>query len=100
MSSITTGNEEAAASKHATQWVGLVEPGVSVPFDSIRAPGCYVCTWSGHLMRVPEEALTPNGVINIVGPEPLLVTKISDDPAMPLSEARRAALGFGLPVSF
>lgn len=56
-------------------WIGLVPPGVSIPFDSIRAPGTYVCNWNGHLLRVPESALVPDGVINLVGPEPLFVTR-------------------------
>jgi hypothetical protein len=86
---------------HTTQrWIGLVSPGVSIPFDSIRSPGTYICNWSGHLLRVPETALVPNGVINIVGSEPLLVTKISDDPAVPLSKARQAAVELHLTANF
>ena len=81
-------------------WIGLVSLGVSIPFDSIRSPGAYVCNWNGHLLRVPEIALVPNGVINIVGSEPLFVTKISDDPAMPLTKARRAAAEMRLATSF
>ena len=42
-------------------WIGLVSLGVSIPFDSIRSPGAYVCNWNGHLLRVPEIALVPNG---------------------------------------
>ncbi len=81
-------------------WIGLVPPGVSIPFDSIRAPGTYVCNWNGHLLRVPESALVPDGVINLVGPEPLFVTKISDDPAVPLGRARQVATDMQLAVSF
>jgi hypothetical protein len=81
-------------------WIGLVSPGVSIPFDSIRTPGAYVCNWNGHLLRVPESALVPNGVINIVGAEPLFVTKISDDPAVPLTKARRAAAEMRLATAF
>ena len=44
-------------------WIGLVSPGVSIPFDSIRSPGAYVCNWNGHLLRVPETALVPDSVI-------------------------------------
>lgn len=81
-------------------WVGLVTPGVSIPFDSIRSPGAYVCDWNGHLLRIPPEALVPNGVMNIVGAEPLYVTKISDDPSLPLSRARAVAAQYGLRASF
>jgi hypothetical protein len=82
------------------EWVGLVKPGASIPFDSIRAPGAYVCNWNGHLLRVPPRALMPDSVINLVGPEPLYVTKISDDPAVPLSEARQAAARLSLATAF
>jgi hypothetical protein len=86
---------------HSEQgWIGLVPPGVSIPFDSIRSPGTYVCNWSGHLLRVPHSALVPDAVLNIVGPEPLFVTKISDDPAVPLSQARQVALELNLTVNF
>lgn len=81
-------------------WVGLVQPGVSIPFDSIRAPGSYVCNWNGHLLRVPAAALIPNSVMNLVGAEPLYVTKISDDPALPLSQARAAARRYHLTPGF
>jgi hypothetical protein len=90
----------AAVAQPMEGWVGLVNPGVSIPFDSIRTPGCYVCDWNGHLLRVPERALVPNGVLNIVGPEPLFVTKISDDPALPLTRARQAAADLNLRVVF
>ena len=90
----------AVATHPEQRWIGLVNPGVSIPFDSIRSPGSYVCNWNGHLLRVPERALVPDGVINLVGPEPLLVTKISDDPAVPISKARQVAAELRLAVSF
>jgi hypothetical protein len=82
------------------RWVGMVSPGVSVPMDSIRTSGAYVCNWNGHLLRVPEQALVPDGVINIIGPEPLFVTKISDDPDLPLGRARQTAASLNLLTSF
>jgi hypothetical protein len=72
---------------------GMGEPGsVTIPFDSIHAPGSYVCNWNGHLLRVPDGGLMIDGSqINLVGPTPLFVTKISDDPQIPLSRARELA---------
>ena len=91
----------AVATSYEQQgWIGLVDPGVSIPFDSIRSPGTYVCNWNGHLLRVPERALVPDSVINLVGPEPLFVTKISDDPAVPLSRARQVAAELRVAVNF
>jgi len=81
-----------------------VGPGVGrpVPLDTVSACGTYVCNWSGHLLRVPERSLRPDGSlgVNIVGGEPLTVTKISDDPDVPLHAARGLAWGFGLRIRF
>ncbi|MEW6251035.1 MAG: hypothetical protein AB1716_10340 [Planctomycetota bacterium] len=90
----------AAVSDQNPGWVGLVRPGVCIPFDSIRSPGAYICNWSGHLLRVPPATLVPNGVMNIVGSEPLYVTKISEDPDVPLTRARQLARGLNLRPAF
>jgi hypothetical protein len=73
-----------------------------VTLDSIASPGAYICNWSGHLLRIPPLVLRPEGapLLNIVGSEPLTVTKISDDPDVPLAEARGLACGYGLAVGF
>ena len=73
-----------------------------MPFDRICSPGAYVCNWSGHLLRIPAGSLLPGGplALNIVGGEPLTVTKISDNPDVPLSEARGLAWSFGLSAGF
>lgn len=75
---------------------------VSIPFDTIRSAGTYVCNWNGYLLRVPDGALSPGSgrVINLVGSEPLLVTKISNDPELPVTSARVLAVGSRLKVSF
>jgi hypothetical protein len=78
-----------------------IKLGVNVPLDSIRDAGTYVCQWSGQLLRVPASAVGPNGAFfNIVGLTPLLVTKISHDPALPVTRARRAADDMSLKVCF
>lgn len=71
-------------------------------FDAIPAPGAYVCNWSGHLLRMPREALTNVKVaaLNIVGNTPLTVTKLSDDPFIPLNRAKRLAGDLRIPVTF
>lgn len=75
---------------------------ISIPFDTIREPGTYVCNWNGFLLRVPAEMQTPDRLrsINLIGAEPLLVTKISDDPQLPVTQARAAAAALSLKVSF
>lgn len=80
----------------------LTNLGVTIPFDGICEPGAYVCNWSGHLLRVPGEALSRGMMptINIVGDAPLTVTKLSDNPFIALSKAKATALEYRIPVNF
>ena len=73
----------------------------TIPFDAIRAPGTYVCNWNGHLLRVPSGSFgNSDAHINLVGPTPLFVTKISDDPGIPLRQARELASELAVTPSF
>ncbi len=76
--------------------------GTSIPFESLNAPGCYVCQWSGHLLRVPEDGVSAgrSPLINIVGSEPLFVTKISDNPFIPVTKAKMVACNLDCNVNF
>jgi hypothetical protein len=76
--------------------------GTTVPFDSIQDPGCYVCNWSGHLLRVPEDGVAPgrSPLINIIGHEPLYVTRISDNPFITLTKAKMVASNLDVNVNF
>ncbi len=77
-------------------------PVVSLAWDQICTPGTYVCNWSGHLLRVPIESVPAAGTsgFNIVGTDPLFVTKISDDPELNLARARETATELNLTVGF
>jgi len=76
--------------------------GTTIPFDSVQDPGCYICNWSGHLLRVPEDGIAPgrSPLINIVGNEPLFVTKISDNPYTTLTKAKMIASNLDCYVNF
>ncbi len=76
--------------------------GATIPFDSIQEPGCYVCNWSGHLLRVPEDGVAPGGspLITMVGSDPLLLTKISDNPFITLTKAKMIASNIDCNVNF
>lgn len=76
--------------------------GQQIPFASIQDPGCYVCNWSGHLLRVPEDGVASgrSPLINILGTDPLFVTKISENPYMTLTKARLVASNFDISVNF
>ena len=77
-------------------------PVTTIPWDNINEPGTYVCNWSGHLLRVPEDGVTPgrSPLVSIVGQDPLFVTKICDDPFVPLTKARLLASNFDIMVNF
>ncbi len=76
--------------------------GTQVLFENISEPGCYICNWSGHLLRVPEDGVAPgrSPLVNIIGNEPLFVTKISDNPWIPVTKAKMLACNFDLNVKF
>ena len=77
-------------------------PGMTIPFDAINEPGCYVCNWSGHLMRVPDDGIARgrSPLLNIIGRDPLFVTKISDNPYIPVTKARLLAANWDVAVNF
>ena len=90
----------------ATQCNQTTESGASVgttlPYESIQGPGCFVCNWSGHLLRVPEDgvAAARSPLVNIIGCETLFVTKISDNPYIPVTKAKMVAANLDCAVSF
>ncbi len=76
--------------------------GTRVKFDCIQEPGCYICDWSGHLLRIPEDGVAPgrSPVVNIVGVEPLFATKLTENPFITLTKARMLASNFDIAVNF
>ena len=76
--------------------------GVELPFEKVNEPGAYFCNWSGHLMRIPEDAVRQgrSPLIEIIGPETMIVTKLSDDPFIPLTKARMLVADFDHSVNF
>ncbi len=76
--------------------------GTQIPFEAINEPGCYLCNWSGHLLRIPDDAIKPgrSPVLNIKGTETLFVTKIASDPYVPVTKARMMAADWDVVVNF
>ncbi len=76
--------------------------GNSLAFDQIEDPGAYLCNWSGHLLRVPEDGTKAgrSPVLEIRGKEQLSVTKLASDPFVALTKARMIASDLDLPVNF
>ena len=79
-----------------------VVPGTTLAFDSISEPGAYICNWSGHLLRVPDDAVAPDRspLINMIGCEPLFVTKISSNPFVSVTKAKLLACNADVHVNF
>ncbi len=73
-----------------------------VPFSEIHEPGAYVSNTTGHLVRIPQDAVKPERtpVIDLVANEPLLFSRISSNPFISLTKARMLACDLDLPVSF
>ncbi len=76
--------------------------GTQIPFGAINEPGCYICNWSGHLLRVPWDGVKPgrSPLINMVGTETLFVTRICNDPYVPVTKARMLAAECDCAVNF
>ena len=76
--------------------------GTQIPFEAINQPGCYVCNWSGHLLRVPEDGVAAgrSPLINIVGQQQLFVTQISENPYITVTKARMLACNCDVAVNF
>ena len=76
--------------------------GTVIPFEQINEPGCYICNWTGHLMRVPEDGVQPgrSPLINMIGHDPLFVTKISENPYIPVTKARLLAANWDVNINF
>ena len=64
---------------------------VNLPFGDVQTPGCYVAKNTGNLYRIPAEALAlgRSPLIEIVSKTGTLMTKISEDPWVPINKARQ-----------
>ncbi len=82
----------------------LASPGFgpTCNFDQITQPGCYILQHTGTLLRVPEDALIPgrSPAIDFVSNQKWIVTKITDDPFIPLTQARMTAADLDLFINF
>jgi hypothetical protein len=76
--------------------------GTTVPFESIQEAGAYICNWSGHLLRVPEDGVAHgrSPLVNIIGNEPLFVTKLSENPFITITKAKMIASNLDCNVNF
>ncbi len=90
------------ATQRGTNYESQASCGTTVPFESIQEPGCYICNWSGHLLRVPEDGVAAgrSPLVNIIGTEQLLVTKLSENPFITVTKAKMIASNLDCNVNF
>ena len=90
------------ASPNTTAYESRTSVGTTVPFEAIQDPGCYICNWSGHLLRVPNDGVTPgrSPLVNIIGNDALFVTKLSDNPFITITKAKMIASNLDCSVNF
>jgi hypothetical protein len=75
---------------------------VTVPFNEITEPGAYYNHSTGWLYRVSNECLSPghSPVMNICCYDECYMTKISDDPWIPVGKAREVCANWDFAVNF
>lgn len=75
---------------------------VTIPFNDLYEQGAYYSHATGWLYRVPEESLSPghSPTMNIMSGDEHYVTKISDDPWIPVNKAREIASNKDFVVNF
>lgn len=74
----------------------------TVPFNEITQSGAYYNHATGWLCRVPDEglALGHSPVMNILSGDENFVTKVSDDPFVPVGKARQICANMDFAVNF
>ena len=75
---------------------------VTIPFNDLYEPGAYYSHATGWLYRVPDESLSPghSPTMNIMSGDDHYVTKISDDPWVPVNKAREICSNKDFVVNF
>jgi hypothetical protein len=74
----------------------------TMPIQKVNQPGCYVDQLYGNLYRITPEMLNVGGTVfhGFVSRDSWNVTKISDDYALALDEARIIAANASLYINF
>ncbi len=75
---------------------------ITVPFNELSEPGAYYCNHTGWLYRIPNDCLTlgHSPVMNICSLDKCLVTKVSEDPWVPVNKARTICCNWDFAVNF
>ena len=81
---------------------GITRGAEQLTFSNLKEPGAYLYNSTGHLFRVPEDAVKVgrSPVIEILSSEPIVVTKLSDNPFLTITKARMIAADLDLGINF
>lgn len=92
----------ATISKPRETVIGTSRGNTTLSYDGINEPGAYICRWSGHLLRVPEDSISTERSprMSVIGADTLLVTKIDSNPFVTVSKARLLAANQDVSVNF
>ena len=85
-----------------TETSGQTRRELTIQFNEISEPGAYYNHDTGSLYRVPAEILSlgHSPLLNIVTLDENFVTKVSDNPWVPLSKARQICCNMDFAVNF
>ena len=89
--------------KRRSEGVGSSRQGLQeMEYSEIAAAGTYVLKQTGLLLRVPPEGVVPgrSPQVMLSGTVPVRVSRLSEDPALPLHRARAIASNHDLLVRF
>ena len=75
---------------------------LEVSWDDLETPGFYVSRATGNGYRIPSEALIKGAspVIEQVSSQPSRLVKVSDNPYIPLINARNLAANYNIEPNF
>lgn len=79
-----------------------VSRNVTAPFNQVTESGTYYCHNTGWLYRIPDDNLVlgHSPVLHICSLDDCMLTKISEDPWIPVTKAREVCCNWDLAVNF
>lgn len=97
-----TTNKRGASFNTTSESTRSYSKFTTMHFNDVSEPGAYYNHDTGWLYRVPDDVLAPghSPLMNIVSMNENFVTKISDDPYIPIGKARQICSNLDWAVNF
>ena len=103
MSEAMPAGTPATAAVPASAAAPTGAPIATKTWNNVNQPGSYVCNDTGLLLRVPATGLKDGvaPVIDFLGPQgPVKVTRISDNPSLPIADLRTLSISAQIKPQF